>query len=178
MTQSVPPMLETPVVPISDTPPLLPRTGMKIGAAVAGQMAAAYATLFTIGMVGIEIVDLIQGHGYVDFVLALSMGVLALFIGIFPALLIGGVAGEIIGWLLKQIHQQLTFKGAFTVGVGVGIILLAVPNVLIGRELLKAINGEYVVDLIAYIVAWYLPCLFALVGLGWVGYQLNGLIPK
>lgn len=177
MTESAIPTVETPVVPLTDTLPHLSRTGMKIGAAVAGRMAAAYAALFTIGTVGSEVVDLIQGDGYVSIGMALVMGAMALVAGIFPALFIGGVAGEIIGWVLQQRHQQLTFKGAFTVGVGVGIILLFVPNLLIGRELFKAIEVGYV-DLTAFAVFWYLPCLFALLGLGWVAYRLNPLISE
>ena len=117
MNEGMTSTVETPVVPATAAPAVTAHTGRRLGMVVAGRLAAGYAAFFTIGSVGSEVVDLLQGDPYVYIGNALMMGVLVLVVGGIPALFIGAVGGQIIVWVIRQLHPPLPVRGAFTVGV-------------------------------------------------------------
>jgi hypothetical protein len=163
---------ETPVTPISDTPPHLPAEGVAEGAKVAALMATGYAGLFSLVNLIVQIAEWLQGQGQVEIGMVLLAGTLVWIVGGIPASLIGMVAGRFIGAILQNTRKPLSFIGSFAVGVGIGVGILFIPTFLITRSLLESIANGYG-EWVGVTIAGYLPCLFALLGLGWVAHRLN-----
>lgn len=96
MTEIPATTIETPVISISDTPPNLPRVGMVMGAKTAAWMSPLYVILLIIGIFSVELVMnrklLFTDLGSVPF-----LGMLVCVVGGVPAIIIGTIAGGIIG---------------------------------------------------------------------------------
>ncbi len=164
--------VETPVAPISDTPPHLPAEGVAEGAKVAALMATGYAGLFVVVNLFMLIPGWLFGQRTVDIGSVLMAGTLVWIVGGIPASFIGMVAGRFIGAILQNTRKPLSLIGAFAVGVGIGVGILFIPTFLITRSLLESIANGYG-EWVGVTIAWYLPCLFALLGLGWGAHRLN-----
>lgn len=159
--------------PITESPHNLPAKGVIEGAKVAALMATGYTGLFSLVNLLIQISDWLQGSGRVDIGMVILAGALAWIVGGIPASFIGMLAGRFIGAILHHTRKPLSLMGSFAVGVGVGVAILLIPTLLITRTLLESVvrGGDW----IGLAIMWYLPCLFALLGLGWIAHRLNPL---
>jgi hypothetical protein len=165
-------ILENDVIPIFSTLSGLIFRGVRLGAQVALFVSFLYAVVVG-GLLGISVSQ--SGSG--GFQSAVMIGVTAWILGVIPALLVGTVSGWLIEVVLTWVPRPLTTMSAIAVGIGIGILVLSIPTILITLRMVEEMQKERGMEEGFFLFLWYLPCLFALLGLGWVAYQLNEKMP-
>jgi hypothetical protein len=169
-------IVETPVIAISK-PSSLPLVGMKLGAKMGAWMSPLYLILVLVGVLGMEVI-LNRTIVFTEIGVIPFLVLLVCVVGGVPVILLGTIAGGVIGWILTLSHAPWSWQGAVTVGVGVGGVMLLLPNLWMGMALAKGLSVVGSGAWLQLLPIWYFPCLFALLGLGWVAYRLNRLIPE
>jgi hypothetical protein len=168
--------LASPTTGWSPRPLALLGRGILLGAGAGAGLAALYTLLAIPGVGFLLLLTNSSGGKALDALLgfgafAICAGPFALFIGILPAMVIGALAGLLIGLLMLPFRRSITDLGGAAIGLGVAALFVAAANLFLAPSLLGMEEGT-LGPIFLYLFWLAGPGLLALVGGLLVGWRL------
>ncbi|RME77159.1 MAG: hypothetical protein D6784_04210, partial [Chloroflexi bacterium] len=153
------------------------KRGLILGA-LAGAVLSSLYTAVIIPLFGILlVVTNIPGGRVFDALIGAGMFAIcawpaAVLAGILPGIIIGAAGGLLIGLMVLPVRASITSKGAASIGLLVGTIIIAGAHLLLYPGIIDETQPDGVFKYLPYLFWLALPGAAVLAGSAWVGWKI------